>query len=54
MLPNQGPDRTKKVKENNMSWRTLGTQAERDKENKMMPAKWTSHKVFSRKPLSFF
>ncbi|XP_062217285.1 mitotic spindle checkpoint protein BUBR1-like isoform X2 [Phragmites australis] len=43
-LPNQGLDRIRS-KENNTSWRTLGTQADRNKENNMMPAKWTSHKV---------
>jgi hypothetical protein len=43
-LPNQGLDRVRS-KENNTSWRVLGTRAERNKENNMMPAKWTSHKV---------
>lgn len=51
-VPNQGPDRMNK--ENNRSWRTLGTQADRNKENNMIPSKWTSHKVFSLKPLCFF
>jgi hypothetical protein len=52
VLPNQGPGRMRNLKENNPSWRTLGTQAERGKENKMTPAKWTSHKVFSVKPFN--
>ncbi|XP_008681224.1 mitotic spindle checkpoint protein BUBR1 isoform X1 [Zea mays] len=43
-LPNQGLDRVRS-KENNTSWRVLGTRAERNKENNMMPAKWTSHKI---------
>ncbi|WVZ77507.1 hypothetical protein U9M48_025366 [Paspalum notatum var. saurae] len=43
-LPNQGLDRIRS-KENNTSWRTLGAQADRNKENNMMPTKWTSHKV---------
>uniref|UniRef100_A0A0A9DXF9 BUB1 N-terminal domain-containing protein n=1 Tax=Arundo donax TaxID=35708 RepID=A0A0A9DXF9_ARUDO len=44
-LPNQGLDRSRSNKESIMSWRTLGTQADRNKENNMVPAKWTSHKV---------
>ncbi|KAK3156251.1 hypothetical protein QOZ80_2AG0104780 [Eleusine coracana subsp. coracana] len=44
-LPNQGPDRIRNNKENSTCWRTLGTQADRNKENNMMPSKWTSHKV---------
>ncbi|XP_062224636.1 mitotic spindle checkpoint protein BUBR1-like [Phragmites australis] len=44
-LPNQGLDRIRSNKENNMSWRTLGAQADRNKENNMVPSKWTSHKV---------
>ncbi|KAL6630004.1 hypothetical protein ACP70R_029769 [Stipagrostis hirtigluma subsp. patula] len=44
-LPNQGIDRTRSNKEINKSWHTLGTQADRNKENNMVPAKWTSHKV---------
>nr|CAB3445941.1 unnamed protein product [Digitaria exilis] len=42
-LPNQGADIIRKKE--NTSWRTLGTQAERNKENNMMPTKWTCHKV---------
>lgn len=42
-LPNQGLDRVKRKE--STSWRTLGTQADRNKENNMMPAKWMSHKV---------
>jgi checkpoint serine/threonine-protein kinase len=44
-LPNQGIDKTRRKE--NTSWRTLGTQADRNKENNMMPTKWTCHKVFS-------
>uniref|UniRef100_A0A0A9CQU3 BUB1 N-terminal domain-containing protein n=1 Tax=Arundo donax TaxID=35708 RepID=A0A0A9CQU3_ARUDO len=44
-LPNQGLDRSRSNKEYITSWRPLGTQADRNKENNMMPAKWTSHKV---------
>ncbi|PUZ74469.1 hypothetical protein GQ55_1G068600 [Panicum hallii var. hallii] len=42
-LPNQGIDKTRRKE--NTSWRTLGTQADRNKENNMMPTKWTCHKV---------
>ncbi|CAM0946385.1 unnamed protein product [Alopecurus aequalis] len=41
-LPSQGLDRTKSK---DRAWNTLGTQADRNKENNMMPAKWTSHKI---------
>ncbi|KAL6888827.1 hypothetical protein ACP4OV_009853 [Aristida adscensionis] len=44
-LPNQGSDATRSNKENSKSWRTLGTQADRNKENNMVPAKWTSYKI---------
>ncbi|KAG0532148.1 hypothetical protein BDA96_04G083800 [Sorghum bicolor] len=43
-LLNQGLDGVRN-RENNTSWRTLPTQADRNKENSMMPAKWTSHKI---------
>jgi len=43
-LPNQSLDGVRN-KENSTSWRTLPTQADRNKENSMMPTKWTSHKV---------
>jgi checkpoint serine/threonine-protein kinase len=42
-LPSQGLDRTRSK---DRAWNTLGTQADRNKENNMMPARWTSHKVF--------
>lgn len=41
-LPSQGLDRTRS---NDRAWHTLGTQADRNKENNMMPAKWASHKI---------
>uniref|UniRef100_A0A0D9VD94 BUB1 N-terminal domain-containing protein n=1 Tax=Leersia perrieri TaxID=77586 RepID=A0A0D9VD94_9ORYZ len=41
-LPSHGPARTRS---NNTAWQTLGTQADRNKENNMRPAKWTSHKI---------
>ncbi|CAD6251544.1 unnamed protein product [Miscanthus lutarioriparius] len=43
-LPNQSLDGVRN-KENSTSWRTLPTQADRNKENSMMPTKWTSHKI---------
>ncbi|KQJ93805.1 hypothetical protein BRADI_3g06840v3 [Brachypodium distachyon] len=39
-VPSQGLARSK-----DRTWNTLGTQADRNKENSMMPAKWTSHKI---------
>ncbi|XP_040377148.1 mitotic spindle checkpoint protein BUBR1 isoform X2 [Oryza brachyantha] len=41
-LPSHGLTRTRS---NNTTWQTLGTQADRNKENNMRPAKWTSHKI---------
>ncbi|KAG8039609.1 hypothetical protein GUJ93_ZPchr1560g40572 [Zizania palustris] len=41
-LPSHGLARTRS---NNTAWQTLGTQADRNKENNMMPAKWTSQKI---------
>ncbi|KAF0935704.1 hypothetical protein E2562_035752 [Oryza meyeriana var. granulata] len=41
-LPSHGLARTRS---NNTAWQTLGTQADRNKENNMRPAKWTSHKI---------
>ncbi|CAL4970857.1 unnamed protein product [Urochloa decumbens] len=43
LLPNQGIDKIRRKE--TTSWRTLGTQADRNKENNMMPTKWTCHKV---------
>ncbi|KAM0855179.1 hypothetical protein ACQ4PT_049905 [Festuca glaucescens] len=41
-LPSQGLDRTRSK---DRAWNTLGTQADRNKENNMMPARWTLHKI---------
>lgn len=41
-LPSHGLARTRS---NNTAWQTLGSQADRNKENNMRPAKWTSHKI---------
>ncbi|EMS51828.1 hypothetical protein TRIUR3_06420 [Triticum urartu] len=41
-LPSQGLER---ARSKDRAWNTLGTQADRNKENNMMPARWTSHKI---------
>uniref|UniRef100_A0ACD5Z6C9 Uncharacterized protein n=2 Tax=Avena sativa TaxID=4498 RepID=A0ACD5Z6C9_AVESA len=41
-LPSQGLDR---ARSKDRAWNTLGTQADRNKENNMMPVRWTSHKI---------
>ncbi|KAM3227750.1 hypothetical protein ACQJBY_059465 [Aegilops geniculata] len=41
-LPSQGLER---ARSKDRVWNTLGTQADRNKENNMMPARWTSHKI---------
>ncbi|XP_020526249.1 mitotic spindle checkpoint protein BUBR1 isoform X2 [Amborella trichopoda] len=46
--PHSGANQLDATKSQGHAWKTLGTQAERNKENSSLPSKWTSHKIPQR------